>query len=541
MDKIFYNGKVYTMNPEMPFATAIGVRGNKIAVVGSNEPILALRETKTELIDLMGKAVIPGLNDSHMHLLGFGYTLSQVDLKGVKSIQNLIEKGKIFLKKNSIKRGQWILGRGWNQEYFNDKSYPTRYDLDEISKEIPICFTRTCGHLIVVNSKALELVGMDKYPKHIDGGRVDTDKSNIPNGILRENAISLIYNKIPKSTIEDIKKMIIDAGDIALSNGITSVQSDDLTTLPGVDYKEVLEAYNVLNLKDKLPIRVYEQCMLSNMDVLEEFLNSGLETGAGDDFFKLGPLKLFLDGSLGARTAYLEEPYSDKPNTSGILTYNKKDLEDLIIRAHKSKMQVALHCIGDGAINLAVQIFEKLRIIYPKKNTRHGIVHCQITDRLLIHRLAQLNLLAYIQPIFINEDMHIVKNRVGKKRMQYSYNWKSMINKGIKVCMGTDCPVEDISAMSNIYCAVTRKDLSGYPKEGWMPQQCLSIEEAVYSYTMGGAYSSFEENIKGSIKSGKFADFVILSQDVFKISSEVIKDTIVEATICNGQIRYEKK
>jgi predicted amidohydrolase YtcJ len=365
------------------------------------------------------------------------------------------------------------------------------------------------------------------------------DNDNEPLGIFRENALGLIYNALPNPTVEEIKDLILKAVNDLNKCGITSVGTDDFESLPGKDYEKVIKAYKELKEENKLNMRVYEQCLLPSKNKLLEFLEKGYKTGLGDENFKIGPLKILLDGSLGARTAALNQPYSDCPSAEGIVTLTQEELDEIVDLAHKNNMQLAIHAIGDRTMYMAFNSIEKLIKENVKENYRHGIVHCQITDEYLLNKFKELDVIAYIQPIFLDYDWHIVKDRVGEKREKTSYNWKSLINKGVKTANGSDAPVETFNVLKGIYEAVTRKDLYGLPEGGWLPDQKLTVKEAVYGYTMGGAYASFEENIKGSIEKGKLADLVVLSEDIFSINEDMIKNVNVEMTVFNGKIVHE--
>ena len=288
-----------------------------------------------------------------------------------------------------------------------------------------------------------------------------------------------------------------------------------------------------------LNIRVYEQCLLPQEDKLKHFFTKGYKTGWGDEKFKIGPLKLLVDGSLGARTAALVEDYSDDPGNKGIVLVEQNKLDGLVQLAQKNNTQVAIHGIGDRAMYMAFQSIEKALEGNLENDHRHGIVHCQITDENLLDKFKELDAIAYIQPIFLDYDWKIVENRVGKVREKTSYNWNTMVKKGINISCGSDAPVETFNVMYGIYEGVTRKDLSGNPKEGWMKEEGLTVDDVVYGYTMGGAYSSFEENIKGSIELGKLADIVVLSEDIFKEDPNNIRHVEVEMTILDGKIIYE--
>lgn len=537
LDLMFINGKVYTMDKDNTVVEGVGIKDNKIIKIGSTQQILALKEENTKVIDLEGKTLVPGFNDSHMHLVNYGYSLIQVDLIGVESIEEINERVRNYIKDRDIEGRIWVRGRGWNQDYFlGDKVFPTRYDLDKISKEQPIVATRTCGHVAVINSKALEVLGITKGTPQVEGGHFDLDEHGEPLGIFRENALSIIYDAIPNPSISEIKKMILSATKAMNKCGITSVGTDDFESLPGKEYDKIMEAYLELKDEGKLNMRVYEQYLLPHLDKLKSFINKGYKTGWGDEFFKVGPLKLLLDGSLGARTAALNEPYTDDPTTSGIVTITQEELNELVTFAHNNENQVAIHGIGDKGMYMAFEAIERALDENPREDHRHGIVHAQITDEYLLNKFRELKAVAYIQPIFLDYDWKMVKDRIGVEREKTSYNWKTMVNMGTHIACGSDSPVDSFNVMYGIYEAVTRKDLKGNPDAGWLPEQGLTVKEALYGYTMGGAFASFEEDIKGSIKEGKLADLVVLSDDIFQINPNRIKDVNVEMTIFDGKV-----
>lgn len=541
MDTILVNGKVYTVDNKRSIKEAIAIKNGIIADIGTNEEILSLKNDNTEIIDLKGKLILPGFNDSHMHLVNLGYTLSKVSLYGVSSLDEIGKRIYEYIEENKLKKGTWIMGNGWNQDYFQDeKRFPTRYDLDKISTEYPIVITRICGHVIVANSLALKLLNITKDTPQVEGGYIDVDEYGEPLGIFREKAIYIVFNSLPSPSNEEIKRMIKKAVKELNKQGITSVGTDDFGALPNRDYKQILKAYFELKDNKVLNVRVNEQCLLGTKDEFTSFLEEGYNTSWGDENFRIGPLKILLDGSLGARTAALTKPYNDQHDTIGILTMEEEELYDLVEFAHKNNTQLAIHAIGDRAIYVAMEGIERALKKYTRNNHRHGIVHCQITDEVLLNKFKELELIAYIQPIFLDYDWKIVRDRVGEELEKTSYNWKTLVNKRVNIACGSDAPVETFNVLYGIYEAVTRMDLNGNPKGGWLPEQKLTVEEAVYGYTMGGAYSTFEENIKGSIEKGKLADLVVLSRDIFEIPKEEIKDVEVEMTIFNGKIVYEK-
>lgn len=538
MDTIFFNGNIRTMDPAIKSAQAVAVKNGIIMRVGTDEAILKLKTKETDLVDLKGQLMLPGFNDSHMHLLSYGYSLEKLNLASALSIADIIEIGRARLQEKP--RLKWLQGRGWNNENWENNAFPTRYDLDQISDEIPISYTRACGHIIIANSKALEIMGVTEETKQVPGGHFDLDENGKPLGIFREAARDFVYNAIPPLSEEDIKRMFLQGGQNLLECGITSIQSDDFEAVPEPDYKKVLKVYKEMSENKTLPLRVYEQCFLPPISRLKEFLALGYKDSQNNDLFKIGPLKLLGDGSLGGRTAYMSAPYADDPSTRGIRVFTQEELDELIATAHDNDMASAVHCIGDGQMYMTFEAIEKAMINNPKLDMRHSIVHCQITDEFLLDRFRDLNVVAHIQPIFLDSDLHVVEDRVGKALASTSYNWKGMAERGVHYACGSDSPVENIDVMKNIYCAVTRKDLKGFPSGGWCPEQKLTVEEAVYGFTMGGAYASYEEGIKGSITIGKYADFAVLDQDIFSMDPDKIKDVKVNQTILGGKTVYER-
>ncbi|MCT4620072.1 MAG: amidohydrolase [Marinisporobacter sp.] len=532
MKTLLINGKIASLDSQNTFYEAIGINGNKIDFLGSNKAAKKITTTYDEVISLDGKLLLPGFNDSHMHLLNYGYTLKKMDLTKFASIENMIEKAKDFIKSHSIAGEKWLLGRGWNQDKLMENRFPKRADLDTISKDIPILFTRTCGHISVCNTAALNIIDIE----HLD----ENDPNiHIEDGIFQEDALNILYNAVPSPSLEDIKEMILTTCDHLLESGITSVQTDDLCTMPDQDYKKVLTAYEELNQEKKLPVRIYQQCLFFDKPSFKEFVESEYKTGMGDTFFKIGPLKLLLDGSLGARTALLREDYSDCPKNKGIASFKQEELNDLFDYSQKHGFQVAAHAIGDKAMDMFIDAIKKSSSYNENKDNRHGIVHAQITNSDILHSMKDLNLIAYVQPIFLDYDLHIVRDRVGN-RADESYAFKTMYDLGIKVSGGSDAPVVDFNPFENIYSAVVRKDLNLMPSEAYLPKEKLSVTEALKAFTINGAYSSFEEKIKGSLEVGKLADLVVLSEDIFNINENKIKDIYAAITIVDGKIVYKK-
>lgn len=528
MKTLFINGKISSLDEKCNFYESLGVNDKFIDFLGTNQEARTIMGEYNKVIDLEGNIMIPGFNDSHMHLLNYGYTLEKLNLTKFDSIEDMLSAGRKFILDRTISKDNWLLCRGWNQDTVVEKRFPTKEDLDKISKDVPILFTRICGHIGICNSKALTLIDKNSIDTH--------DKNiNLKTGTFQEDALFLLQVAIPSPSIDDIKRMIQNSCKDLIRNGVTSVQSDDLKAMPDQDYNKVLKAFFELREEGNLPIRIYQQCLFTNKKEFKTFVDQGYKTGQGDDFFKIGPLKLLLDGSLGGRTALLRSDYNDAQGVRGVGAFDQDELNELFDYAQMMKFQVAAHAIGDKAMDMILDSIENSPHIDPSKNYRHGIVHCQITDLKILQRMKKNHILAYIQPIFLDYDLHIVKDRVGDRALD-SYAFKTMDTLGIKICIGTDSPVVDINPFENIYSAVMRKDLKGMPDEPYLPDERLTITQTLKSYTSNCAYSSFEEDLKGTLEIGKLADMVVIDKDIFMTDPNYIKEIKVKMTIIDGNI-----
>lgn len=532
MKTVYYNGAVYT--GELPLCQAFAVEDGRFVFAGTNEEAAAL--AADERIDLCGAFVCAGFNDSHMHLLNFGQSLTVAPLSvHTSSIEALIA----CMKQTKPGRGGWILGRGWNQDFFlGEKRMPTRWDLDQVSLEHPVCATRACGHALCINSCALKMLGITKDTPQMDGGEIVMEDGE-PNGVFLDNAMDLVLDAIPAPGCEDVKEMLRTAMKALNAYGVTSCQSDDYCAFHALDWREVNEAYRELEAAGEMTVRVYEQANLTNTDALSAFIAEEGRTGTGSDFFKIGPLKLLGDGALGARTAYLSCPYADAPDTRGLSVFSPEEFDTLIGLANERGMQIAVHCIGDACLDLVLNSYEKALAAHPREEHRHGIVHCQITREDQLERIAKKGLNVYCQSIFLDYDIHIVSVRAGEELAKTSYSWKTLKNMGATVSNGSDCPVELPRVMAGIQCAVTRCDLKG---EGpYLPEEAFTVQEAIDSFTKAGAYASFEEEFKGKIRPGMLADFVILGENPFEAEKMRIKDIPVLATFVGGKCVFKRK
>ena len=530
MKRAFVNGKFYLSKGN--FAQGVITENGKFVYVGKNDEVRALA-TDCEIIDMGGRTVLPGFNDSHMHLYNVGVMRSSLNLMDVTSIADCIAAGRNYITKNNIAPNSPVFGRGWNQDYFTDDRRPlNRYDLDKISTEHPIVATRACGHLATVNSLALKMVGITRDTPDVPGGEIRKDDSGEPTGVLTENALELLGSLKPTPNVEDMAATIKDAMKYATSHGITSVQTNDLRN---ENWRNMFDAYNLVYSRGEATLRTYHQCCFTEIDGLQGFIAAGQRMRQGDDMHKVGPIKLFVDGSLGAHTAAMRSPYNDNPSTKGVYCMTVKQLDEMVITAHNSGFGCVIHAIGDGAIDMVLTAYEKITAGGPNK-LRHGIIHCQITDLPLLERFKKADVLALVQPIFLHYDMKIVESRVGKELAATSYAFNAMDKLGVHTSYGTDAPIEDLNPLHNIHCAVNRQNLKGEPAGGYYSDECVSLYQAIDNYTIESAYASFDEGKKGRIAPGFLADMCVLNQDIFTIDPVGIMSVKVDMTILGGDI-----
>ncbi|MBQ2991087.1 MAG: amidohydrolase [Clostridia bacterium] len=514
---LYENAEVFTGTSDLAECFVAG--GGRFLYAGDTATARALYPD-AHTVDLGGAFVCPGFNDSHLHLLSLGTMLAQAQLAGhTQALSSVLRAVADFA--DAHPKEKWILGRGWNQDYFSDACrYPNRYDLDRVCPDKPCLITRACGHVAVANSAALALAGIAQHAPEVKGGRVFTDPDGMPNGILAENAIELVASLLPPPNKTEIKSRLCLAMAHVNRFGVTSVHSDDFSSA-AVPFETIIEAYQELKAEGRMTVRVTEQCLLPTLDLLNRFLERGYITGWGDEWFRIGPLKLLTDGSLGARTAFLQSPYSDLPDTSGIPIYNQAELDAIILRAHSAGMQIAAHAIGDAAAEQVLQAIEKASALCPRENARHGIVHCQVLNSNQVRRMRALNMHAYIQPVFLDYDTQIVYDRLGS-RADDAYPCRSFSRLNVTFSSGSDCPVEQPDVLKGIQCAVTRKPVSRSQERPYLIDEALSVSDALRSFTLSGAYAGFEEALKGCIAAQQLADFTILELNPLQTSPDSI-------------------
>ncbi|MBR3260824.1 MAG: amidohydrolase [Firmicutes bacterium] len=515
---IYYNGIIYLNDEKTTKASAMAVEGGLIKAVGSDEDILAMASDGDTMLDLQGRLVMPGFVDSHLHFVEYAVEKSFVDLSSAGSLEELLGMMRERLPE-ALEKNKPLRGFSFDNNYWEDPSLPTREDLDGLSAEIPITVRRTCHHVTVCNTPALEICGM---------------LEDCPDGILNEEEQNAVIEKLLTFTKEEFKELILDACSDAVKAGITEVQTDDLEYMRKELYgKTILDAYMELDKEGRLPIRVYEQCNLPSADRLNAFLDAGFRTGYSTGHFTIGPLKLVADGALGSRTAALRKPYPDDPSNYGILNFTDQEMEELVDTAHRAGLQIAIHGIGDRTIDQILNSYEKALRAHPGADHRHGIVHCQITHPEQLQKMKELDLMAYIQPIFIRSDQWIAEDRVGKDLAATSYDWRSMTDMGIHLGFGSDCPVESFDIMPNMYYAVAMKDPD--KKTPWHPEHAVTMEEAIRSFTAEGAYASFAEDRRGRLVPGFTADFCVIDRDITSLPPEALNEAKVIMTFVDGK------
>jgi predicted amidohydrolase YtcJ len=538
---IWHNANGYSMEDAAPRFEAVAVRDGRILAVGSNEEILPLAEDGAKLVDVGGRTVLPGFNDSHLHLLSYGYSLEVADLNDCASIDEMISRIKDYIHRKGLQPDDWIEGRGWDQNLFADKRMPNRHDLDAEFGQYNVVLTRTCAQVSVVTTRVLKAAGILEEPKQVEGGTIQIGEDGRATGILTGLATEIVYRIIPKLGKERIKKAILTACEKYLSAGITSVQTDDFELLRAGSFHDILEAYEELDRENALPLRVNLMLHLATEEELEEFIGLGFRSGDGSPFFRIGPFKMITDGSLGGRTAALRLPYSDDPEAVGEMYLTEEEIETLTRRALTGGLQVVSDGIGDRAMRTVLNVFGRIAEEEPERDFRFGIDHCQITTEGIIEDFARHGIIGGLELVFISSDISIVEARVGKERASQSYNWKRFHDEGVVVAAGSDSPVEEYAPLDGIYAAVTRRDHDGNPESGYNPAEKITVAQAIRAFTVGPAYATFEEGRKGTIAEGRYADMVILENDPFTADSTGLKRLGVWATVVDGRVAYSRQ
>ena len=530
--RLFYNGHFYT-GPGYA-ASVLWAQGGRIRALGGPE-LLAAAPPELPRTDLGGGWALPGFNDSHLHLLDVGRGLASVDLFGASGPADIAARCAAFVRAHAVPPGQAVYGNGWNQDLFaGPHALPTRADLDAAVPDHPLLLDRVCGHIMLCNTAALRAAGITSQTPDPPGGGIDRGPGGEPNGLLRDNAVALVRPLLPAETPAACAGRWRAALAHAAAHGLTSVQTCDVRSR---DWPTVLAALEELDAQDALPLRLTLQCAMDTPADLQALWDAGYRPGAHGKRWKIGPLKLFLDGSLGARTAWLRGGYADAPGVHGLCCLPMAEALALARKADAAGMQVVAHAIGDGAMEEMLDIIETLNAPRGGANPlRHGVVHCQVTAPGQWDRLAALGAGALVQPIFLDYDHTIVTARCGAALAGTSYAFGDAVRRGLPVSYGTDAPVESLDPLRNLYAAVTRRPLSGGAP--WQPQQAVTRAQALFCYTQGSAWQEFAEAEKGRLAPGFLADFTVLDRDYFTVPEADIPRLRVQATVTGGQVVY---
>ena len=534
LDKLFINGEIYSMKKEGEKFQSLGVKDGKIVFLGTNDE--AKNVSSKELIDLKGKMMIPGMADAHLHLYAYCQNLTFVDLSKVHNINEMINLMKEKVK--NVKKGDWVKGVNFDQSKWKENRFPTLEEMNSISKDNPVIIKRCCLHAVVANSRALEIAGIGKNYQAGSGGIVELDKNGMPNGILREQSTKVFDDILPDplKDIEVQKKIMQDVLNDMSSKGITTIHTYAAKIW---QYNEDINIYKNFEKEGKLPLRV-TVCIdeLFEPEILtKEKLNNPYRK------VQLGAYKIFSDGSMGSRSAALKKPYSDDPQNSGFMLFTQEELNNKILTGYEHGLQPAIHAIGDRALDMTLAAIEHtLKTTKEKGMTDEEqknrlpfrIIHVQMIDDDLLERMKKLPLVLDIQPIFLCTDLHWIEDRIGKERLKGSFALKTMEKAGLIQTGGSDCPVETYEPLKGIYAAVTRQDMEGYPTEGFLPEERLSVYEALCMYTKNVPYATGQESVLGTLEIGKFADLTVLEKNLFKIDKKEIKDIKVEQTYVAG-------
>ena len=530
---ILYNGKLHTQDEKYPDASAIALRDGKILAVGNDEEMLALAMGKTEKIDLDGRRVLPGLTDSHIHFYEWAQLLQKVILEDVKSLAEVQVRVREAVEK--AEKGAWITGLGWNQDDWDLPKLPEKTDFDDISPSNPLILWRKDFHLAVANSAALAQAGIDATTPDPDMGVIGRDENGEPNGLLYELAINLVRDAMPAVSEKSVDEAMQNAMPILHRLGITGIH--DARIMGGEGGALALRAFQRLRAKNRLKLRAL--VMLPG-ETVEEAAQIGMMSGFGDDFLRIGGIKLFADGALGSRTAWMLENFDDS-NQTGMPLMPMSELAEKISIAEKAGIGSAIHAIGDRAVRELLDVYAEILNADDERDARpkHRIEHVQHSTLEDLPRLAPFNLLASVQPLHLVEDIDMVNKALGE-RGRYAYAFRDLLDAGTVLALGSDCPVVSPNPFLGIQAAVTRQKDDGTPAGGWYPEQRLTVAEAVYGYTMGAAIAAGTENMQGSLTPGKLADLVVLEDDVFEIPPLKIGKTQVKLTVFDGEIVFQK-
>lgn len=529
VELVLKNGNIYTVDPHLGRVEALAISEGKIVAAGTNAEIEPWVGPRTKVLDLAGKFVMPGFNDAHTHFGSGGQRLLAVNLGGTRSLGEFQER--IRARVRETPPGEWIQGGGWDESLWPENRIPTRADLDAVSTQHPMVFSRVDGHSVVVNSAALSKAGITRETQPPYGGAIVKDASGEPTGWLKDAATELVEKLVPAPSREQRQRGLRLALQEAARRGVTSIQDNS-------DWEDFL-AFRALKEEGKLTLRVTEWLpFLAPLEKLEAMRREG---GSTDPWLKTGALKAVTDGSGGSRSAAMLAPFADDPANRGLLLIEPEQLKKMVLERDAAGFQITLHAIGDYANRLALDAFELALKTNGRRDARHKIEHAQFLDRADVPRFQALGVIASMQPSHVLSDIRWAPKILGPAREYEAYAWNSVLKTGARLAFGTDFPVEPLNPLRGLYASVSREAEGGGPAGGWLPEEKISIADAIRAYTWGSAYAEFEEQRKGTLAPGKLADLVVLSQDVTRVPASEILRTEVLLTMVGGKIVYEKK
>ncbi|MEW6509892.1 MAG: amidohydrolase [Bacteroidota bacterium] len=526
-ETVFINGTVWTVDHSRPTAEAVAVSGDRILAVGSNEEILKLAGPTTSIIDLQGKLMLPGFIDNHTHFSSGGFQLQNVDLRYTKGEAEFAAKIGERAKKSP---GRWITGGDWDHDNWPGGKLPTKELIDRFTAETPVFVNRYDGHMALANSLALKRAGVTKDTQDPPGGTIVRDpRTGEPTGILKDEAMAMVYRVIPDASNEELKEAIKLALAEARRFGVTSIQD--------VSSSADVRTYQALKRMGDLTARMYCRLPISQW---KQLAGTGIQAPFGDEWVRVGSLKAFADGSLGSSTALFFEPFTSDPTTHGLPSDILLDgrLREWALAADKARLQLSIHAIGDSANSRVLDIFEEAVKVNPGWDRRFRIEHAQHIHPKDFKRLARLGVIASVQPYHAIDDGRWAEKRIGRERCKTSYPFRTFLDNNVRLCFGSDWTVAPLNPLLGIYAAVTRRTIDGANPGGWFPEQRISVQEAIKAYTINNAYAAFEEGEKGSISVGKLADLVVLTENILSIGPVIIEKTGVAMTILGGKVVY---
>jgi predicted amidohydrolase YtcJ len=531
-DLLLLGGAVRSPHDGWRAHEALLIRDGRVAALGAAGEVRAAARPGAPVLDLADACALPGLADAHLHLLGHALAQAGLALGGVPALGALVQA----VREEAARRpaGGWIVGRGWDQERWPERRMPTRAELDAAAPRHPVWLMRVCGHVGAANSLALRLAGVGAATIDPPGGAIDRGPAGEPTGVLREAALALVAPRVPRPDAAERARLLERALRSCLALGITQVQTDDADSAGG--FAEALALYRRAAGPAGVPVRV---TLMIPAAAFAGARAAGIGTGWGDRWLRAGHVKLFADGSLGARTALLREPYADEPATRGIAVHPPEELAAIVREVHRAGSQLGIHAIGDGASHLALDAIAAAQREQPRADHRHRLIHCQVTgaDTLRAYRAA--GVVADVQPAFVGSDWPWVEARLGPARTATSYAWGSLARLGVPCCGGSDCPIEPLDPLRGIACAVTRQGDDGRPDGGFLAEERLSVPQALGLVTAGAAHATFEEGFRGALAPGFAGDVTVLDRDPFAAAPEELRGLRAVATVVDGRVVHE--